>query len=183
MSVLFLNPTATLGGAERVLLAMTTALRRHHPALPVHVLTLDEGPLTGMLAAQGIGVTCLPLPRQLARLGDSQLALGHGAKLELGLQGIVALPALGGFLRRLRVAVRRVRPTLLHSNGIKTHLLARLAGLDALPLLWHIHDFFGAPARWRGGYSAGRHGGSRWRSRSPRQSRPTSAPSSGLVRW
>jgi glycosyltransferase involved in cell wall biosynthesis len=144
MTVLFLSPSASLGGAERVLLTMTAALKRQHPSVRLHVLTLEAGPLTTLLEDQGVGVTCLPLPEPLARLGDSQLALGASQRFPLGLHGALALPSLCGYLRRLRATVKRLRPTLIHSNGIKTHLLTHAAGLDAGPLLWHVHDFYGA---------------------------------------
>jgi glycosyltransferase involved in cell wall biosynthesis len=158
MTVLFLSPSAALGGAERVLLTMTAALRRQCPSTPVHVLALDHGPLTALLESQGVGVTCLPLPERLAQLGDSQFALGAVPRFGLGLQGAAALPNLCGYLRRLRAAVQRLRPALVHSNGIKSHLLAHLAGLDARPLLWHVHDFYSARrfARRLLGWAVGR---------------------------
>ena len=145
MTVLFLSPSAALGGAERVLLTMTAVLRRQPPTASLHVLTLERGPLSALLEAQGVGVTCLPLPERLARLGDSQLVRDATvAKLRLGLHGALALPDLCSYLGQFRTAVHRLRPALIHSNGIKTHLLARLAGLDARPVLWHVHDFYGA---------------------------------------
>ena len=145
MTVLFLSPSASLGGAERVLLTMVGALRAQLPDLGLHVVTLDDGPLTGLLAGEGVRVSCLPLTSRLAELGDSQLGLHGGAgKLSLCCRGTAVLPELCCYLRRLRTMVRQLRPTLIHSNGIKTHLLARLAQLGEFPLLWHVHDFYGA---------------------------------------
>jgi glycosyltransferase involved in cell wall biosynthesis len=145
MTVLFLSPSAERGGAERVLLTMTAALRNAHPAMPLHVMLLGDGPLTGQLQAHRVGTTCLHLPAAAARLGDSQLALGVArGKLDLCRQGVLAVPGMCGFLRRFGALVRRLRPALVHSNGIKTHVLARLAGLDDLPVIWHVHDFYGA---------------------------------------
>jgi glycosyltransferase involved in cell wall biosynthesis len=41
--------------------------------------------------------------------------------------------------------LRELRPDVIHSNGIKTHLLTRLcAGLDDTPVIWHVRDFVGA---------------------------------------
>jgi len=31
---------------------------------------------------------------------------------------------------------------VIHSNGIKTHLLSRLAGTGGIPVVWHAHDFY-----------------------------------------
>jgi glycosyltransferase involved in cell wall biosynthesis len=145
MNVLFLSPSAGLGGAERMLLAMTGALHSHCPEMPLRVLALEQGPLIGLLETQGVAVDCVPLPPRLAELGDSQFALGVAAdKLGLCVQAARALPELGRLIQRLRAHVHRVRPALIHSNGIKTHLLARLAGLDRIPLVWHVHDFYHA---------------------------------------
>ncbi len=144
MSVLFLSPSAGLGGAERVLLTMTAELRRHAPGLPLHAIVLGDGPLNARLEAQGVGMTALPLPAGLARLGDSRLVLGSGGAVALGARAAAALPGLCGWLRHFRAAVRRRQPAIVHSNGIKTHLLARLAGLGDTPVLWHVHDFYGA---------------------------------------
>jgi glycosyltransferase involved in cell wall biosynthesis len=146
MTVLFLSPSAERGGAERVLLTMTAALRDAHPAMPLHVLLLGDGPLTAQLQAQGVATSCLHLPPEAARLGDSQLALGVArGKLDLCRQGVLAVPGMCEFLRGFGAMVRRLRPALVHSNGIKTHVLVRLAGLDDdLPVVWHVHDFYGA---------------------------------------
>ena len=43
-------------------------------------------------------------------------------------------------MARLRRQVRRLAPDVIHSNGLKTHLLAGLVRCGA-PVLWHLHDF------------------------------------------
>jgi glycosyltransferase involved in cell wall biosynthesis len=76
-------------------------------------------------------------------VGDSAL-VAHG------------LPALASFTRRaaqgaaeapeyarkLRAAIRRFAPSIVHSNGIKMHLLAALVR-ERTPIFWHIRDFIG----------------------------------------
>src|SRR5207253_2042316 len=52
-------------------------------------------------------------------------------------------PAAWRYARRLAEAVRAAGPDLVHSNGIKTHLLTRCAVPPGTPVLWHAHDFFG----------------------------------------
>jgi glycosyltransferase involved in cell wall biosynthesis len=39
--------------------------------------------------------------------------------------------------------VEEVRPDVVHSNGIKCHLLTRLARLPDTAVVWHVHDFVG----------------------------------------
>jgi glycosyltransferase involved in cell wall biosynthesis len=138
VKVLFLNPIGTLGGAEQVLLDLIDSLRRASPDLETEVLTLEEGPLLQEAAALGAATDVLPLPRALATLGES------GEKLEAGrlwMQNARAAPALSFWLPRFAALLRRKRGHILHSNGLKTHLLAAVARPRGVPLIWHLHDF------------------------------------------
>ena len=59
-------------------------------------------------------------------------------------KSLQAVPATWRYLQRLHERVREINPTLIHSNGIKTHLLLRLAGIRRPPIVWHVHDFYRA---------------------------------------
>jgi glycosyltransferase involved in cell wall biosynthesis len=64
----------------------------------------------------------------------------------LGIRAIIAAPGAARYVMRLRRALKQIAPELIHSNGIKTHLLVRLAllGRRRKPVVtWHIHDFLG----------------------------------------
>ncbi|MCU0705354.1 MAG: glycosyltransferase family 4 protein [Fimbriiglobus sp.] len=52
-----------------------------------------------------------------------------------------SLPTID-FLRRLRAILRRLRPEVVHSNGLNTHLLARAVVPSGVPVSWHVHDFY-----------------------------------------
>jgi glycosyltransferase involved in cell wall biosynthesis len=54
---------------------------------------------------------------------------------------VSALPSFA-FLRRFRTLLRRLRPDVVHSNGLKTHLLARVVVPAGVPVGWHVHDFY-----------------------------------------
>jgi glycosyltransferase involved in cell wall biosynthesis len=144
LRILFLNPVGVLGGAERALLDLLACLRTLEPAFSLHLLTGTEGPLLEQARALGVSARVLPLPEPLSALGDSGLR-GGGAGAVWGFARSLA-PAPGlvaGYLRQLRREVRALRPHLIHSNGIKTHLLS-LATLGlGIPSVWHIHDFIG----------------------------------------
>jgi glycosyltransferase involved in cell wall biosynthesis len=144
MRILYLSPTGSLGGAERVLLSVLGSMRQARPDAQLHLLALADGPLLGLAARLGVRTTLLPLPAELTRLGDSQLAHGGRARRWAALlwQTLRAAPASWGYARRLREAIRCAAPDLIHSNGIKTHLLARLAGTGGVPVVWHAHDFY-----------------------------------------
>ncbi len=146
MRLLLLNPSGGLGGAERVLLAALQALRHGRPRDELHLLTLADGPLLAAARALGVTAEALPVPAGLAGLGDSQLRQG-GSWRRLGSvlrQGLAAAPAAAELLRHLSRRLRQLRPALIHSNGLKTHILSALVRPAGVPLVWHAHDFYGA---------------------------------------
>lgn len=144
MRILFLNPVGVLGGAERALLDLLACLRRLDPALSLHLLAGTEGPLLDEARALGVDSRLLPLPERLSALGDSGLR-GQGVGALWGLaRGLTPVPRLlAGYLHSLRREVRSLRPHLIHSNGIKTHLLSSATVGLPVARVWHIHDFIG----------------------------------------
>jgi glycosyltransferase involved in cell wall biosynthesis len=144
MKFLFLNPVGELGGAERVLLHVLTALRRAVPDLELHLLVTAPGPLIEEARRHQVQATVLELPRVLATAGDSFLKgrswLARG--WDLTRRGVFGLPAAGRYLLALRRFVRELGPDLIHSNGIKTHLLVAALPGRLPPLVWHVHDFY-----------------------------------------
>jgi glycosyltransferase involved in cell wall biosynthesis len=135
MRILFVSPIAQIGGAERCLLTMLDSLRRADDDLDLHVLAFEDGPLLAEALRRQASTHVLPLPPGLAALGE-----GAGRSPLRLLQMAGGLVALPGFARRLRRLLRRVRPDIVHSNGMRAHLLCASAR-PAAPLLWHLHDF------------------------------------------
>ena len=89
----------------------------------------------------------LPLPARLARTGDH--ALGGPLAIAQRAPACSWRRVRGSGLTRfstLRRAMCAFAPTLVHSNGIKTHLLSALAPLRGVPLVWHVRDFIGERA-------------------------------------
>ncbi|MDY7227003.1 glycosyltransferase family 4 protein [Hyalangium rubrum] len=144
MRILFLNPVGVLGGAERALLDLLACLRQLDPALSLHLLAGTEGPLLQEARALGVDARLLPLPERLSALGDSGLRERAPRALWGLARGLAPAPGLlAGYLRQLRREVRALRPHLIHSNGIKTHLLSPATVGLSTPCVWHIHDFIG----------------------------------------
>ena len=138
VKVLFLNPIGTLGGAEHGLLDLIASLRKAAPELNLEVLALEDGPLVSEAAALGARTDVIPLPDVLARLGESGTDPdGNGPWL----RNARAAAALALWLPRFAALLRRRRPDVLHSNGLKTHLLGALAKPRESALVWHLHDF------------------------------------------
>jgi glycosyltransferase involved in cell wall biosynthesis len=138
VKVLFLNPIGSLGGAEKCLLDVVASLHRAAPDLQMEVLALEDGPLLSEARALGASTDVFPIPDVLATLGESRTASGEHLSW---LRTIRAGGALGPWLPRLATHLRRKGPDVVHSNGLKTHLLAALARPRRVPLLWHLHDF------------------------------------------
>jgi glycosyltransferase involved in cell wall biosynthesis len=143
VKVLFLNPVAEIGGAERVLLDVLHGLRTADPAMELCLLTGADGPLLDRARTLGVQAESLPLPAAAVRLGDNKAPGTRVRPWSLAWTALRVAPAGWRYLRRLRGAVERLAPDLVHSNGLKMHLLAGLAGLRS-PVVWHVHDFYGA---------------------------------------
>ncbi len=144
MRITFLSPVGVVGGAERVLLAAIRGARENLPGARLDVMLFADGPLAVEAERLGAVVTVVPLPPGLAGLGDTRLR-GDGQPRALAGLGFVwtalsEAPAAVGFVRRLRAALRRSAPDLIHSNGMKAHVFAALARPRGVPVLWHLHD-------------------------------------------
>lgn len=130
--VLYLSPTAQLGGAEQSLLDLAGALdrRRYAP----HLLCLDDGPLLAAAAARQVMAAGITVPAAFARTSL------RGRRTPLpGLIGAMlrALPVLAA----VRRASRRPPAAVVHSNGNKTHVLSLPLARARTPVVWHVRDF------------------------------------------
>lgn len=142
MKVLYLNPVGALGGAERLLLDLFVAVRDVAPRLELGLFAGTEGPLLARAEALGVRARLVPMPAPLASAGDSGL---RGAGMALHSARLLgSAPQLlyqtFRYLDTLRHEVKAFQPTLIHSNGIKTHLLSAVLPRSC-PVIWHLHDF------------------------------------------
>jgi glycosyltransferase involved in cell wall biosynthesis len=145
MRILFLSPVGVIGGAERVLLTAVAGLRRVDPTSIIRVIAPADGPLLAAASAVGAEVEIVPMPSTITRLGDSQLRSTGKLRGRAGLliHTIRAIPKTFEFVAQMRTAIARFEPDLVHSNGIKTHLLSRFVTPKKIPIVWHLHDFYG----------------------------------------
>jgi glycosyltransferase involved in cell wall biosynthesis len=139
MAVLFLNPSGQLGGAERSLLDIMASLREARPEWRLGLLVTAEGPLVSRAESIGVETRVLPLQSAFAQLGDG--GSGSIGKVSRILSLIQALPGAVSYTLQLGRAIKQFRPRVLHSNGFKMHVLAGWAKPQAIPLVWHVHDF------------------------------------------
>ncbi|HKC46423.1 MAG TPA: glycosyltransferase [Gemmatimonadales bacterium] len=133
MKVLFVNPGRELGGAERSLLLLLDALRQRD-VQPV-VAGFGDGPFAGALLERGIPVSYVDIPqpvREASRYSQPQ------TRFDTALLAARSLPAV---LQLVNIA-RHHQVDVIHSNGIKAHVLGGMAGrLCGRPVVWHVRDF------------------------------------------
>lgn len=128
--VLYLNPTAQMGGAEYSLLDLASSLDRARFS-PV-LACLGDGPLVTEAAARGIEVVALPLSGRIGRLSlKGQRSGAAGLAVAAASAAPVALK-----IRRLAADAR-----IVHTNGNKAHVLGAFTHGRAR-LVWHVRDFW-----------------------------------------
>jgi glycosyltransferase involved in cell wall biosynthesis len=139
--VVFLNPSGELGGAETALLEMLAALRAARPAWTLSLVASADGPLVERATALGVKSTALTFPRSLARLGEWGRRGSFGARLRFGAAiGGAAAPTLQ-YASRLHHHLNQLKPDIVHTNGLKMHLLGARCRPPAAKLVWHLHDY------------------------------------------
>ena len=128
MNILFLDQFSDLGGAQQCLLDLTPALRQQ--GWGVHIAAAGEG----------------ALGRRAAELGASYRRIRSGPYESGGksvrdvLRFAAELPALAKEIGKL---ARECRADLLYVNGPRLLPAAALAARDALPLIFHCHNYLG----------------------------------------
>ncbi|WZI67202.1 MAG: glycosyltransferase [Gloeotrichia echinulata CP02] len=141
-----MNPIGSIGGAEKVLLTIFATLLTTQPKIQIHLIVGTDGLLIQQSQKLGVQVTLLKLPEKFNQLGDSSFK-GSSKRISgliLLLQLIQILPSLSKYFYDFHQLLHKINPDLIHSNGIKTHLITAFAGVKDKPVIWHIHDFYGS---------------------------------------
>ncbi len=139
INVIYLSPAGYIGGAERSLIDLVANL----PAEKFRslVVSLSPGRLAGKLEERGVETEEIflhPLILSLSRLKGKNSFLASIAA------PFLSLPAIF----KLRGLVRARRIDIIHTNGIRAHLLGiALSLLSGKTLIWHFHDQKGASLR------------------------------------
>ena len=141
MRILFLNPTGRMGGAETALLEVITGLLEQRPSWRLGLIAASDGPLVARARAMGVDVRVLPFPPVLARLGEWSSGESRWPRLTLAARCARAAWPAWRYLARLRNVVRELAPEIVHTNGLKMHLLGAWARPSGTPLVWHLHDY------------------------------------------
>ncbi len=142
MNVMFLSATGQIGGAETSLLEVLASLRQAEPSWGLQLVIPSAGSLESRALSLGVQTMMLPFPASVARLGEAGATGSSGYGRLAAQMGIAAVPA-ALYVARLRRVIRTFAPDVVHSNGLKTHLLAGWAS-SRPALLWHLHDYLGS---------------------------------------
>jgi glycosyltransferase involved in cell wall biosynthesis len=125
--ILFVDHTATLGGAELHLIDLATAYRQTS-----RVLLFADGPLRKKLEAAGVEVIIIEAPSSALEIKSST-----------GLSALKAIPALWWLAGSISSVAQRF--DLIHANSQKAFIATTLATFrGSPPLVWHLHDILTA---------------------------------------
>lgn len=148
MRVLFVNPGLSLGGAEQNLLLLLQGLEAKR--VEAFVAVFGEGLFRDRLLSLHIPTVIVKPPRGIRRVARYRLP-------KTPLEGVALILASFPTIVRLAALARSRQADIIHTNGLKAHLLGGVAGrLARIPVVWHLHDFppegmmrpiFGAGAR------------------------------------
>jgi glycosyltransferase involved in cell wall biosynthesis len=140
VKIVFLSPSGELGGAETALLDILAALRDARPDWTLTMLAASRGPLVTKAAAYA-DTAAVPFPAALARLGEWGARGSIVTRLRLGAGLLAAAAPAIIYSRRLRKRLHDLNPDIIHSNGLKMHLLGARVRPPHAKLLWHLHDY------------------------------------------
>ena len=139
MRIAFLSATGRLGGAETCLLDMLASVRAAAPAAALMLVSGGDGPLLVRARALGVAAAAVPFPDAVARLGETWSLAAAGPARFAARVGLAAAP-VAGYTGELRRALAPFAPDVVHTNGLKMHLLGAYASGQA-PVVWHVHEY------------------------------------------
>jgi glycosyltransferase involved in cell wall biosynthesis len=144
MRICWLSVSDQLGGSEMALLNMLEALRRERPDWTHHVVLPGNGPLRPRVEAAGASCAVVPMPPALSRVGESATARARWsprATIALGLRLGATAVALRTYETALARTIASFQADVVHTNGLKAHVLGARAGLADAILVWHLHEY------------------------------------------
>jgi len=142
--VVFLNHDVHLGGGELSLMDLMASLGDAAPEVERHLIAGSEaGPLLDRAREAGVHTHHVEMPPRLSRRGESALYFRGRLNALARLAAGAPLTLLDGstYSRRLHRKIHELKPDVVHSNAMKTHLFVSVGGLKTCPLVWHVRDF------------------------------------------
>ena len=139
MRVALLSVSAGIGGSETSLLELVRGLAATRACEPIVVLP-KAGPLDGRVRAVGGATRILPMPDALLSFGEwSMRSVTDVGRRSATLARVAA--ATRTHRRALTGLLREIDPHVVHTNGLKMHVLAARAAAPGVPIVWHLHEY------------------------------------------
>jgi len=136
VKVAFYTIATHLGGAERSLLDIVTRLDRQSNGryTPWVILPQSGGPMVEVLEKNKIEFEVLPFPDQFLKVSRQNF-------LNDTLKALPQLPHITQYVNQLTKLLKTSSPHLVHTSGIKCHLLAgQTLPWHKTPVLCHLRD-------------------------------------------
>jgi glycosyltransferase involved in cell wall biosynthesis len=144
MRITCVSVSDQLGGSEVALAGLITALERFRPEWQFQVVLPGNGPLRERLSETRAICSIVPMPQAVSSLGEwaaVQDGWRAGSQVALGIKLCGTAAALRRYESQLGRVISEFRPNVVHTNGLKAHVLgARLRTPDA-GLVWHLHEY------------------------------------------
>jgi glycosyltransferase involved in cell wall biosynthesis len=141
VKIVFLSPSGTLGGAETALLDMLAALRESRPSWTFNLIASSDGPLIARAQALKVPAEVLEFPSSLSSLGEWGRRGSGLDRARLGAHLFATAIPTAVYLRRLSRELSSLQPDIVHTNGLKMHLLGAHAAPARARVVWHLHDY------------------------------------------
>jgi glycosyltransferase involved in cell wall biosynthesis len=129
LRVVYLDHVARLSGGEIALMRLLTHFKHVNP----HMILGEDGPLANRLQQLGVSVEVLAIAPSARDVRRDTVGL-------TGTSPMTALHTLG-YIARLALRLRRLRPDLVHTNSLKAGVYGSIAARAAgIPVVWHVRD-------------------------------------------
>ena len=144
MRISCLSVSDQLGGSEVALLGMVTSLEALRPDWQFQVILPGDGPLRQRFGETRAICSVVPMPPAVARLGEwaaVEAGWRPGSQVALGIKLCGSAAALPGYESHLGQAISEFHPNIVHTNGLKAHVLGARLRTRGTELVWHLHEY------------------------------------------
>lgn len=134
--ILYYSVATHLGGAERSLFDIVSKIEEfsHHKYEPILLLPKIGGPLHKLAQKRKINVLIIKLPKLILQISRKN----PWKNIPFIIFGI---PQLLIYFFILFITILRIKPGVIHSTGLKCHLLAVPIGVFIdVKIIWHFRD-------------------------------------------
>jgi glycosyltransferase involved in cell wall biosynthesis len=147
LRVVYLCPVGFLGGAEWSLLDLMASVRAASPSADLHLVLGADGPIRAQARNLGITVHDAYIPEALGSLGEALPAQRRAFRFVQTIRrSLIHGPMLIRYTASFHRLLEQLRPDIIHSNGMKSHMLTCMTRDVGAPVIWHLRDYLSSRA-------------------------------------